>query len=53
MSLGAFHLVLALIGAATVVIFIEWLYRRLEPQDKAQDESHRKLMEEIRRHRND
>ena len=52
MSEGAFHFILVLIAGVTVVMFIEWLYKRYEPTpDEREKRKHQELMKEIRKHK--
>jgi len=54
MSEGAFYFILAMIGAAFVVVLIEWLYRRFDPSpDEEAKKEHEALMKEIRRHKDE
>lgn len=53
MTNGAFWFVMTLLALAFVVTLIEWFLRRPLSDDDVRKAEHHKLMQEIRRHKDD
>lgn len=53
MSSGAFWFIVITLVGSIILVFIEWLWTKIEPQDENSKARKRRLMKELERHKDE